>query len=66
MITSKFVSCYSCAGEGSDRFVDQLGKRGRAGLELTILCCPSRASARIGSASFIFFDHFSELYCNHI
>lgn len=27
MITGRFVSCYSCAGEGSDQFLDQLGKR---------------------------------------
>lgn len=67
MITSKFVSCYSCAGEGSDLNRGSVGGRGDVLVsKSTISCHPSRAGTRIGSASFIFFDHFSELYCNHI
>lgn len=55
MITGKFVSCYSCAGEESDPN-DQLQRgRWRRGVpKSTILCHPSRVSTRIGSARFIF------------
>lgn len=68
MITGKFVSCYSCAGERSDLNMDQLEEVGEQGekrdmlvSKSTISCRPSRASTRIGSASFIFFDNFSKI-----
>lgn len=47
MITGGFVSCYSCAGEPSDRIVDQLGR----GDVQTLSWRPKRARARLGSAS---------------
>lgn len=71
MIASNFVSCYRCAGEGSDLscscFFGGVGGRGMIGegrgCRCWFLSRPSGAvqaepEPEIGSASFIFFDIF--------
>lgn len=42
------------------------GERGLLVFKLTILRSKSRAGHRIGSASFIFFDHFSVILQSHL
>lgn len=55
MITGGFVSCYSCAGEQSDRIVDQLGRGDVQGF----LTVSKRSHSQNWKRKFIFFDHFS-------
>lgn len=55
MITGEFVSCYSCAGEQSDRIVDQLGR----GDVLDSLMVSKQSQSQNWKRKFIFFDHFS-------
>lgn len=55
MITGGFVSCYSCAGEQSDRIVDQLGRGDVQGF----LTVSKQSHSQNWKRKFIFFDHFS-------
>lgn len=58
MIASNFVSCYRCAGEGSDLSCAIFGWGGGVGLSRPSGAFQAEPEPAIGSASFIFFDIF--------